>query len=379
MEAFYSGAERPLGKALKKIDPCRLLNHDITARSGKKFSRFIKKYWKDGLYKRNFVDLSGNNTIKKPTIEQLKEVYKKLHKNSARDMYDCNTCGYGTCYGMAVAIFNGLNRPENCHHYNLDMVATEERELHENDQRLSDSVARAVAALENINALIGQLNSDVVRQSEVVEKSAERVNVMMSTLNNASKTSQDEKAGLDGLVSGAARGKEAMAETIKNVDNFGKDVDEISNMVKVITGIAANTNLLSMNAAIEAAHAGESGKGFAVVADEIRRLSESTSENASNIAKTLKGIVSGLHAASSSSMQTNGLITSIVDEIQGFANTMSSLISTMSELSASSGEITDTLDTLRALSGKVKDSYAQMMDKTNELERNMRSLTTKQE
>jgi iron only hydrogenase large subunit-like protein len=75
----------------------------------------IDKYWQDGLYERKYVNRHKNNILKYPTEEELQEILHKMHKYNEEDQFNCAACGYEMCEKMALAIFNGLNKPENCH------------------------------------------------------------------------------------------------------------------------------------------------------------------------------------------------------------------------------------------------------------------------
>ena len=180
---------------------------------------------------------------------------------------------------------------------------------------------------------------------------------------------------MQGLLEVAGQGKESMQKTIKSIQEISQSVTGISSAIQIIASIAANTNLLSMNAAIEAAHAGDAGKGFAVVAGEIRRLSETTRDNSTNISRTLKNIIEAISITSKQSGETDSRIVQMSKEISGFAETMSSFITTFNELSAKSVNITDSLVSLKEQSSVVKTSYAQMFEMIEKLAEAMRELS----
>ncbi|MDR0909086.1 MAG: methyl-accepting chemotaxis protein [Spirochaetaceae bacterium] len=336
-------------------------------KSGKKFQKLLKKYWKTGLYDRHYTDNSKKSALKIPNEAELTEVYKQLNKFGQEDMYDCNTCGYGSCYKMALAIFNGLNRKENCHHYNLDMVDHDKEELRRMNDELKGEIAKSLNYISNINSAVEELNRVSKQQAQLMDKSSDAVEEMMKTITETSVASKEKLKGLNGLVEDTEKGQTAMHETIDAVKHISDDVEGISGMIKEINAIAANTNLLSMNAAIEASHAGEAGKGFAVVAEEIRRLSDSTHTNAQSIGRTLRTIVEGVNSTSTRSAETEALINHLSEEIHGFAETISSLISNLSELGEGSEEVTKALDDLTNISSEVKKSHSNMMEKTKEL------------
>jgi len=204
-------------------------------------------------------------------------------------------------------------------------------------------------------------------QSESVDDSSAVTGKMVDSLRDTSDMSRQKREAIEELIEKAAKGQDAMKETIQAVQGISESVDGIASAIKIISVIASNTNLLSMNAAIEAAHAGEAGMGFAVVADEIRRLSETTRENSRNIAQTLSSIIAGINVTSRHSGEAGNLITSMSTEINGFAGTMTGLIDTLGKLSAESSEITASLESLKGNSLTVKKDYGQMLSLTDRL------------
>jgi iron only hydrogenase large subunit-like protein/ABC-type transporter Mla subunit MlaD len=341
----------------------------------KKVNRVLSRYWKPGLYDRSYRDLSGNYTVVIPGEAELEAVYKSLRKYGEEDIYDCNTCGYGTCRGMAIAIFNGLNRPDNCHHYNLSLIEENRGTIDTLNRNLGNQVEKSLDFMKGINGLIENLNDQIVHQASAIEESSAAIEQMMATINNTAAMAQKRQSAIQDLVSNVEQGRSSMRETIDAVGVISRGVEGVGSTIKVISGIAANTNLLSMNAAIEAAHAGDAGMGFAVVAGEIRRLSETTRENSRNIATTLTGIIDGIKTTTARSATTDTLINTMAEEINGFAATMTELINSLGELSIGSREITVALVQLREHAEAIKTGYHNMMDKTHDLEESMQLIT----
>jgi uncharacterized coiled-coil DUF342 family protein len=362
-------------------EPLPILEHPIRSRRAKleeyhrpkkgewvytKYHKTLDKYWKHNIYRRVYRDLSGNNIIRQPNEAELQEAYHKLRKFGEKDLYNCTSCGYGSCKAMAIAIHNNLNKPENCAHYILALLK-EEMKTEELNRQLMEHIGRASGLLEGITKMVHELDASITSQTQSVEESSKKTEKMVSELRTTSQISQNKQSDIKELLENASSGQESMRETIQSVQGIAQSVDGIGSAIKIISAIAANTNLLSMNAAIEAAHAGDAGKGFAVVANEIRRLSESTRENSRNISQTLKNIIDGISITSKRSGDTDNRITEMSREIKGFAETMTGLISTFNELSAESNEIIAALESLKNQSASVKSVYAEIMTMTDSL------------
>jgi len=334
----------------------------------KKYHDLLKKYWKEGLYDRSYLNLSENNTIKHPSEREITEIFRSMKKYEEKDLYNCTCCGYGNCRSMATAIYNKLNKPENCAHYILALLSEKTNGEELTRRQLQEHIARAAELIEGINKLIDKLNNTITSQGETIAQSSTATEKMIDSLKNTSEISRKEQETIKEMIEDTAKSQEAMRETIQSVQDISKSVDGIAQAIKIISAIAANTNLLSMNAAIEAAHAGEAGRGFAVVAGEIRRLSDSTRENSVNISKTLKNIINGVAVTEKQSDNTGARITAMSKEISNFAETMSDLINTFGELSSESSEITAALDSLHSQSDMVKTDYAEILTMTEKLQ-----------
>jgi methyl-accepting chemotaxis protein len=330
----------------------------------KKYHNALGKYWKKGLYNRSYRNLSENNTIKQPSETEIIEIFHTMKKFRKEDIYNCTCCGYGSCKAMATAIYNGLNKHDNCAHYILALLKDNQ-----------EHIANASKLIEDINNLIQELNDTISSQAEAVDHSSAETEEIISSIKVTSEMSLKQQESVKGLIDIAGRGKESMRKTIQSISEISQSVEGISSAIHIISSIAANTNLLSMNAAIEAAHAGNAGRGFAVVAGEIRRLSENTRENSVSISRTLKNIINGISDTTKQSGETDTRIAQMSKEISGFAETMSVFMNTFNELSAKSGNITASLVSLKEQSSAVKTSYAQMIEMTDKLAKALKDLS----
>jgi hypothetical protein len=142
-------------------------------REGKKLRGVIDKHWEPGMYDRSYLDLSGNNVIKSPNPVELEQVHRSMRKFSDKDMYNCCACGYNDCEAMAIAIFNGLNKPENCHHFKQSRLQEEMDHVGllktESEQRMADevviaaNVSTALAQMVSANAIIAEMSKSLLR------------------------------------------------------------------------------------------------------------------------------------------------------------------------------------------------------------------------
>lgn len=147
-----------------------------------------------------------------------------------------------------------------------------------------------------------------------------------------------------------------LSETVQSVEEIYENVDSIMSFTEIISGIASQTNLLSMNAAIEAAHAGDSGKGFAVVSDEIRKLAETSSENSTEISKVLQQVITRIKAAMEMSNETKLAFVEIDREISGVTQAFDEINASTSELKSGGGQILEAMTVLRDSSMGVKSA-----------------------
>ena len=166
---------------------------------------------------------------------------------------------------------------------------------------LDEAVKQSVAALNEMENIARTLVSDNAIQTQAIQANSLAIGEMANTLAEIANMAEEKTESAAVIQSLVKNGDEKITATNQLLNEINSQLSEISEIVDIINAIAEQTNILSMNAAIESAHAGDAGKGFGVVAEEIRVLAESTGENAKRIGKSLYAIVSKVQNANVSS------------------------------------------------------------------------------
>ena len=232
---------------------------------------------------------------------------------------------------------------------NIKQVNSEIENQHEKVGSTQDAVA-------DISAAVEQLREMLQKQEQGVAQASSAVTEMIGNIDSVSH-SVEKMAGefdvLQGDVSNGIQRQHEVNEQIQQIEQQSKMLNEAN---VVISSIADQTNLLAMNAAIEAAHAGEAGKGFAVVADEIRKLSENSSTQSKNIGNQLKAILSSISNVVTSSDLSDRAFSAVAEKLQGTSTLVHQIKLAMEEQSEGSKQIGEALSYMNDATTQVRSA-----------------------
>jgi methyl-accepting chemotaxis protein len=226
---------------------------------------------------------------------------------------------------------------------------------------LNQQICHSNNTFQEIKNFIQQVNRRIEDQAASVTQSSAAVEEIIASMNNMTRIAEAKKGLINNLTSLARIGESNMSEMTGAFSSIDRSAGTILEMMEIINTVSKETDLLAMNAAIEAAHAGEYGRGFAVVAEEIRKLSETTANNAANISSTLTGIIDNIKQTTKVTENTGSSIGQIIEGITEVAQSMNEMILGMSEISSGNNEVIKSLSELVNITEDVKQ-YSGRMD-----------------
>jgi len=242
----------------------------------------------------------------------------------------------------------------------ITQIADEIDSLHVAADDQAHSVSETSSAIAEIIESIRELNTSIEGQSSDVSSVSSAVEQMVANIQAVAGSVQKANTALQSLSSATIDGKNTLVETNAISQKIAEQSGGLLEASTVIENIAAQTNLLAMNAAIEAAHAGEAGRGFAVVAGEIRKLAEESSAQGKTISGTLKMItaeIDQLVKAASLAVEKFTVISQHTDAVQ---NSASMVAFSMTEQSKAGKEMLLSMQNINAVTQSVQQGSAEI-------------------
>jgi len=231
----------------------------------------------------------------------------------------------------------------------------------------SASVTETNATMEQVTVNINKLNINIEEQSTHVTQASAAIEEMVANIHSVTETLVKNSVNVNSLTDAAEIGRTGMQEVSSDIQEIAHESEGLMEINSVMENIASQTNLLSMNAAIEAAHAGEAGKGFAVVADEIRKLAESSRTQSKTIGSVLKKIKNSIDKISISTNNVLSKFEAIDSNVKIVAQQEDIIRRAMEEQGEGSKQILDGISNVNEITRQVKAGSGEMLNGANEV------------
>ena len=229
------------------------------------------------------------------------------------------------------------------------------------------SVTETNATMQQISINIDKLNEHVERQSANISQSSSAIEEMLSNIQSVTQTLVKNAGNVKNLMDASEIGRTGLQDVAADIKEIARESEGLLEINSVMKNIASQTNLLSMNAAIEAAHAGEAGKGFAVVADEIRKLAEGSGEQSKTINTVLKKIKESIDKITRSTDNVLAKFAAIDNGVKTVSEQEELIRNAMEEQGEGSKQILEAVSQLNEISQQVKSGSQQMLEGSKEI------------
>ncbi|MFA6857495.1 MAG: methyl-accepting chemotaxis protein [Treponema sp.] len=241
-------------------------------------------------------------------------------------------------------------------------------------QRHGTSLKNAQGSIEEINTDVKKLMSSIENQSSSVVESSAAIEEMVANIRSVTKILEKNSTAIQSLEDASEQGKHYIGRSVETAGKIQQQSQSLLEASRIIQNIASQTNLLAMNAAIEAAHAGESGQGFAVVADEIRKLAEDSNKQGKSITTNLKNVLKSIDEVADSSSVLQEKFNQIYLLTQTVAQQEQTIMQAMQEQSEGGGQVLEAMKQISDVTLEVKTGGSSMRSAADAVNHEMSEL-----
>lgn len=220
----------------------------------------------------------------------------------------------------------------------LEQMSSTLNKINENSSKQNSLILEADKNILGLVTSVENIKKQVAEETLAVENISSSVTEMTASISTVTNTAKKAQETSDLLTQTSAQGQESITNAVSTMKDIKDYSDQVRQIVKVIQSLAQQTNLLSMNAAIEAAHAGQFGAGFAVVADEVRKLAESSASSAKEIQEQMGLMTDKIDAGVAAINSAGNSFNEIAEKVDQNAQLVNQISSAMEEQNAGAEE-----------------------------------------
>ena len=270
-----------------------------------------------------------------------------------------------------ASVFNSSNA--------IDDFNTMLEKINHNSSEQNNLVLEADKNISRLAKSVRVIREHLVEQSNSVATISSSVTQMTANIGSVAETAEKARASAEILTERSLQGRDSIEKAILTMQDIQKSSAEVQNFVNIIKNLASQTNLLSMNAAIEAAHAGQFGQGFAVVAEEVRNLAESSAKSARNIQQHIEEMIVTIDNGVETINSAGDSFKEISQKVEETANFVSEITAAMEEQKIGAAETQQATITVVDAVHAVNDLAQTQTEDATQVREFMRTVVTASE
>lgn len=310
------------------------------------------------------IDVQKDNELGK-MFNYFNETMEKLHKSISKVKEESQNMQQ-----VGDVLSNNMNDTAAAANEITANIESVNKEVHQQ----ADNVKSADESVQKINTNVEKLINSIDSQSSCVVESSSAIEQMVANIRSVTNILKSNSETITVLEQASESGKTNVAASVAATEKIREQSKSLLEASKIIQNIASQTNLLAMNAAIEAAHAGEAGKGFSVVSDEIRKLAEDSNKQGKTITANLKEVLDSIEEVAESSVSMQSQFNEIYDLTQKVSQQELTIMHAMQEQSEGGGQVLEAMKEINDITVDVKTGGHEMQGATQEVKGEMSNL-----